>query len=307
MKYGFLIGLGFASAEHVIKAIAENISKFSAAKLTTSIVFESPSFVAFAFLAGVAADWLTDTKVNHSAAILAAFIIWLASLLLRHVLIHNGFHLESIFLNSSYGCWGGNVFVVCLVAWLLAISPYFYWNELIGVAFPTFLIYLCIITLMYFICVGTYLKCIFVWESNKCYAYIRERILMYCKRLPEHHIRLASNPGLLAKQDFWFIDAKRNSAQVMYDAWVECWCLEDNLVNAVQIEIRLRDKEIRSTLRNIIREIGVDIELDLQAFNLIVGDDNQYRKAKDILLKSRYSANVPALEETRFRILQQKR
>src|SRR6266404_7811277 len=108
MKFDpFILGFIFAVSEHLVKVVLDFCFQPipDGRRTLKSFIADCPSFLAFAFIVGVGADWIGDKTHNHALEMSIALIVWVVCLLIRQITEDQKLWLRSLWLKQRYFAW----------------------------------------------------------------------------------------------------------------------------------------------------------------------------------------------------------
>lgn len=298
----FEYGLIFAAAERVVQTVIAHSFRFQPLVILEALVFEFPPFVAFAFIAGVGAEWISDTSHNHTAEIIWAGAVWCICLLLRNVLCTDLWWLKPSLLKQKIRLWQWSTIGIGVLSLGLALGLYLFWRQATGLSMKAAVSGIAISLILYTAALVYYCLGKLPWLQRKCTEYVADLLHLYCTKSPNGAERICRNPMPHKGQDSHFYLSKYLVAYREWTASQQCCCLEDRLVKSIANQFSLAERVIRDIVRQVTKAVASECELEYYVLTLIVATDQGYKRALDVVKKSDVSVFLPEFETMRLAV-----
>jgi len=299
----FAIGFAFAGAEQAIRTVLDQSFRFRPRDLLEGTILECPPFLAFAFLAGVGADWISDISHNHALEALIGTILWIGCLLVRNVLASDLWWLKPNLLARRYTLWRWSIVAIGTLAMLLAVAMYLIWHEATGLTFPFIWIAATAMTFLYVVLLAFYSFRVLIWKREICLSYLSELLHLYCQKSPDNTDRIFRNPTVHSAQNSEYYINKYYVAYSERMAGTHCCCLEEQLIARISSRVVLPTEEIRTIVREIVTTTAREYELEYHVLTFIVAKEPTHTRVKDILQKSCVNGSLPMFHAMRDRVV----
>jgi hypothetical protein len=304
----FLIGFLFATAEVVATTVMEQLFRPELRRLLQGVVVGLPAFLAFAFIVGVAAEWINDTKENHTSEMLVATVVWISCLIAKNITEHKLLWLKGSWTLGQYGVWQGSVCAILLTVLFLALALYWRWNHLTGLAIDRISNYAQIAGLLYLLALFVFMRRARPWVLKDCRNALCEIIDLYCKTSPGMSGDFATNPTAHEAQGCEYFIAKFVCVRDQKLATDRCLCLEEELLRTMNGRFLLSEKEIREAIRAVVKAKASDVQLEYYCLAFVVARDPLYSEAKNFLRNARRDPeHMSSFERMRYAVDRAKR
>lgn len=286
MNAPFAIGLAFATGEQLLRTALNQSYRFAPRDVLKGFILELPSFLAFAFLAGIGADWISDMTHNHATESVLAGLTWCICLVIRNVIASQRLWLKGALSRGRYWKWQSSVLLLCLVSIVASTIMFLFYHDSVDVAFTQACIVSIIAIVIYLGFTSCYVIRVINWEREQCREDVSQLLRFYCQKSPDNGNRISKDPSTSRAQSSEYFINKYFVAYSEQRAGQQCVCLENQLVEKFQSQIELSEAEIRAIVRETVTRIASEYDLEYRALTYIVAKEPAFRRAKDIIEKS---------------------